>query len=225
MKNIFILFAILLFISNIIQAQDTIIKINGETILAKISEITPTEIKYKRFNFQDGPSYVENKSEIAQITYSNGLKEVFSVKEIKKEIPETVTNSDYYNPNATPVNPQSKMEPYGTRYKYQGRKIGEREMQRVLMNTKDKQIIGLVQSAKDAKTMQYLGFAAIPLAITGLVLFATASDNYGNIDSGKMIAGGIMFCGAFAVPVVSIVNKHKRTKLNKKAVQLYNEKY
>ncbi len=226
MKKTITLFAIVLFISNIAKSQDTIVKINGDTIIAKISEITPTEIKFKKFNFQDGPSYIENKSEIKQITYSNGLREVFStVKETKTNTPETAANNDYYNPNTAPVAPQKKIEPYGVRYKYQGRKIGEREMQEVLMSTKDKQIIGLVRSAKDAKTMQYMGFAAIPFGITALVLFASSFDSYGNVDSGKMTGAGIMVCATFACPVVSIVNKHKRTKMNKQAVQLYNEKY
>lgn len=230
MKNILTLFAIFLLISKINKAQDTIIKINGDTVLAKILEINSTEIKYKKFNFQDGPSYVENKSEIKQITYSNGLKEVFSVKENKISVPETIANNDYYNPNAGPVNPQSKMEPYGSRYKYQGRKIGEREMQRILMSTKDKQIIGLVQSAKDANKMQYIGFAAIPLGIGSLVALVNSvntypSGSYNGTNSGLVTVSVMLAAAAIACPVVSIVSKSKRKKCNREAVKLYNEKY
>lgn len=225
MKNILTLFAIFLFLSTISKGQDTIIKINGDTIIAKILEINSTEIKYKKFNFQDGPSYVENKSEIKQITFSTGLKEVFSVIETKKNVPETDANNDYYNPNTVPVNPQKKLEPYGARYKYQGRKIGEREMQNILMSTKDKEIIGLVQSAKEANKLQYIGFLSIPLGIAALAFVASSMNTYGNVDSGKLAAGGIMLCGAIACPIVSGIFKHKRTVSNKKAVQLYNEKY
>ncbi|OFY85476.1 MAG: hypothetical protein A3F72_09880 [Bacteroidetes bacterium RIFCSPLOWO2_12_FULL_35_15] len=231
MKKILTLFAIFLLISSINKAQDTIIKINGDTVLAKILEINSTEIKYKKFNFQDGPTYVENKSEIKQITYSNGLKEVFSVKEQKISVPETIANNDYYNPNAGPVNPQSKIEPYGSRYKYQGRKIGEREMQRILMSTKDKQIIGLVQSAKDANKMQYIGFAAIPLGIGSLVALANSFNTYssgsynGTNNSGLVSISVILAAAAIACPVISIVSKSKRKKCNREAVKLYNEKY
>ena len=61
MKKIF-LFCIIIFASINANAQDTIVKLSGDIILAKVSEITPTEIKYKRFDFQDGPTYVELKS-------------------------------------------------------------------------------------------------------------------------------------------------------------------
>lgn len=41
-----------------IQAQDVITKRNGDEILAKILEVNPTEIKYKRYDNPDGPLYV-----------------------------------------------------------------------------------------------------------------------------------------------------------------------
>lgn len=230
MKKSLFLFAIFLFISMNSKAQDTIIKINGDTIFAKISEITPTEIKYKKFNFQDGPFYVENKSEIKQITYSNGLKEVFSVKEVKASVPETNANNDYYNPNTTQELTHKRIEPFGVRYIYEGRKIGEREMQRILMNTQDKQIVGLVQSAKDANKMQYIGFAAIPLGIGSLVAFANSftysnSGNYVGQNSGLVTASVFLAAATVACPIISIVSKSKRKRCNREAVKLYNEKY
>lgn len=117
------------------------------------------------------------------------------------------------------------MEPYGQRYKYEGRKIGEREMQRVLMSTKDKQIIGLVQSAKDANKMQYIGFAAFPLGIASIAFLGSAANSNGTVNSGKLAASAIFLCGAIACPIISGMYKRKRTTSNKKAVQLYNEKY
>ena len=73
---------ILLFVlfSNVLVAQDIITKKNGNnvvTIEAKIIEISSSEIKYKKFDFQDGPTYTELKANILMIRYENGLKEVF----------------------------------------------------------------------------------------------------------------------------------------------------
>jgi len=60
-----------------IFGQDIILLRTGEEIRAKVIEVTSTEVKYKRFDNQDGPNYVTSKSEIFMITYENGRKEVF----------------------------------------------------------------------------------------------------------------------------------------------------
>jgi hypothetical protein len=210
--------AFLFLIGKFIFAQDTIVKINNEIIQAKIIEITPNEIKYKKFSFQDGPTYIENKTDVQYVKYSNGLKEQFA-KEKPKPVEEQTT-TDYYNPNAVSSAPTSlKMEPYGSRYKYQGRKISEKEMQETLMKTQDKQIIGLVQTAKDARKFSYIGYAAFPLGLASLIVLGQAQT------SGGLAAGTFLFFGAIACPIVSGIYSHKRKISNHKAVELYNQKF
>ena len=67
-----------------LNAQDVITKRNGDDIEAKVLEVLDSEIKYKKFNFLDGPTYTEKKSEILLIRYENGSKDIF-VEEPKKE--------------------------------------------------------------------------------------------------------------------------------------------
>ena len=62
------------------SAQDVIKLKDGKEIQAKISEITQTEIKYKSFDYQDGPTFTIYKSDVSTITYANGMTE-----EIKAE--------------------------------------------------------------------------------------------------------------------------------------------
>ncbi|MFZ5554251.1 MAG: hypothetical protein ACOZCO_14125 [Bacteroidota bacterium] len=62
-------------------AQDTIIKMNGDEIEAKIIEINTTEIKYKKHSLPEGPLYVILKTEVFMIKYFNGEKEVINKKE------------------------------------------------------------------------------------------------------------------------------------------------
>ena len=50
-------------------SQDTIVKKNGEIIIAKILKMSSTEVTYKKFNFQDGPTYIEPKSTLSSIAY------------------------------------------------------------------------------------------------------------------------------------------------------------
>lgn len=60
------------------QAQDVLTKANGEEISAKIVEITPYEIKYKRADNLDGPLIVLRRPDVFMIRYANGLKEVIT---------------------------------------------------------------------------------------------------------------------------------------------------
>jgi len=62
--------------SGFIYAQDIIYKKDNTKIEAKITEITPTEVKYKLFNYQDGPTIILLKTEVTIIIYQNGIQEV-----------------------------------------------------------------------------------------------------------------------------------------------------
>jgi len=53
------------------HSQDLIIKVNNDTVAAKVLEVG-AEIRYKEFDFQNGPTYVILKSEVAVIQYENG---------------------------------------------------------------------------------------------------------------------------------------------------------
>lgn len=83
---------LVLFTSGVCFAQDVIYKTDGTEINAKIIEVTPDMIKYKLYNFQDGPVYNIYISDVYMIIYENGRKEMYSVKkeferESKPEIP------------------------------------------------------------------------------------------------------------------------------------------
>jgi len=83
MKNILL---IILFIcsSSIIKAQDTLSTRSGESIIAKVLEVTTNEVKYKKFNNLNGPDIIILKSDLLQIRYENGTKDDFN-NIIKKE--------------------------------------------------------------------------------------------------------------------------------------------
>lgn len=59
-------------------AQDVIKKKNGEGVQAKVLEITSTEIKYKRFDHQEGPTYTLAKAEVLMVKYENNSEEFFT---------------------------------------------------------------------------------------------------------------------------------------------------
>ena len=59
------------------QNHDVIITHTSERIDAVITEVTSSEIKYKQADFQNGPTFVISKNDIASIIYSNGQVQTF----------------------------------------------------------------------------------------------------------------------------------------------------
>lgn len=68
---------------------------NGAIILAKVIEITETQIKYKRCNNIDGPLFVESKNNVYSIKYTNGNTDHFI------KAPEIDNSRSVGNPNGT----------------------------------------------------------------------------------------------------------------------------
>lgn len=72
------LIAILLFSTVYLEAQDIIIKNDKTEIKSKVTEITETQIKYKKWENIDGPIYNMAKSEVFLIIYANGQREIMN---------------------------------------------------------------------------------------------------------------------------------------------------
>lgn len=70
-------------------SQDTICMRNGDRIDAKVEQIDPDYIKYKRFSNPNGPLYVVERQDVAEIRYGNGSADVFTPEETQ-----TYYNSD-----------------------------------------------------------------------------------------------------------------------------------
>lgn len=76
-----LLFA-LVFITNWAAAQDIIYKRDGSKVEAKIVEVGPQKIKYKKSDNPDGPDYVIMTHEVMLITYANGQHDTFALTEV-----------------------------------------------------------------------------------------------------------------------------------------------
>ncbi len=69
---------LMFFWASLLCAQDILYKKDNTKIETKILEITPLEIKYKLFTYQDGPIITISKKDVALIIYQNGLHEVIN---------------------------------------------------------------------------------------------------------------------------------------------------
>ena len=60
------------------HAQDMIVLLNGNIIEAKVMEIHPTDIRYKRIDNLNGPVIIIPKDSVLSIKYENGLLEIIN---------------------------------------------------------------------------------------------------------------------------------------------------
>ena len=77
MKRLFLVLASMASIASTF-AQDVIVKRDGEEIQCRILEVSSNKVKFKQWKNQDGPTFVEKKSDILMLKYENGQKEVIS---------------------------------------------------------------------------------------------------------------------------------------------------
>ncbi|MGL5892823.1 MAG: hypothetical protein ACRC3B_23215 [Bacteroidia bacterium] len=77
MKLRIILSTLFLLTAFFAKAQDTLRRTNGETMIVYVSEVSSSEIKYRKSSSGTGPVYVIKASEVNKITYSDGRTDVF----------------------------------------------------------------------------------------------------------------------------------------------------
>lgn len=101
-KTILLLFAALCGVLTA-AAQDLIIKNDATKVEAKVTEITPDVVRYKRYSNPDGPTYVLPVSDISHIQYANGEKEYFKAAQSVPATPLTPATPVQAAPNEPAV--------------------------------------------------------------------------------------------------------------------------
>ena len=84
------------------MAQDVIVKKDQSTVMSKVLEITSTEIKYKKWSNQDGPTYSISRTEVVSINYQNGNVDKFADNVVTTPTPQqtVVTYPQVQTPTA-----------------------------------------------------------------------------------------------------------------------------
>ena len=81
---------LLLFLTGGVKAQDIIVTKDSERIDAKIIEVSEQEVKYKKHNNLDGPTFVLSTAKISSVIYANGNVQSFDSKVVKDTGQKTV---------------------------------------------------------------------------------------------------------------------------------------
>ena len=88
---------------------DVIIYKDGNEIKAKITEINTSEIRYKRCDFIDGPTFVEKQNKVFMIKYANGKSEMFKTeKAVEYNNGKIIQDSQKINDKDKNTNPFSQ---------------------------------------------------------------------------------------------------------------------
>jgi hypothetical protein len=89
---------------------DQIIYKDGTEIKAKITEINTSEIRYKRCDFIDGPTFVEKQNKVFMIKYANGKSEMFKTeKAVENNKGKIIQDSQKINDKDKNTNPFSTL--------------------------------------------------------------------------------------------------------------------
>jgi len=82
-------FVLTCFFSQGLIAQDTIFYLNATSQVAKVIEIGPKQVKYKKITNPDGPVYLIERNTISRIVYANGDVDSLSNKPVSPAIIKT----------------------------------------------------------------------------------------------------------------------------------------
>jgi len=93
MKKIIFTILTSIFTMSFCFSQDIITKKTSEDIQAKVLEVTATEIKFKKFDNQNGPTFTILKSEVLMVRYENGTKDIFTEEKKNETVSTPSTTS------------------------------------------------------------------------------------------------------------------------------------
>jgi hypothetical protein len=203
------------------SAQDTVVKRNGEIILAKVVEVSSSDIKFNRTDSPNGPLYILNKWELNYIIYSGGRKESF--ESIQPPPPPLVI---------LPKPEDLNMSYSGKRYYFKDRLIREPDMLAIATKRKDPKVDLMIQKVKDKKLIEHSALiGGAGLWVAGSYVYLTNLGRRGRRGSPVNNAstttarqnGEYMMLGALACGVISISFHIDRTRHAHMVVDLYNK--
>lgn len=106
-KQHYLLAAFLLCLTGNAMSQDIILKKDNATVLSKVLEVTSTEIKYKKWSNQDGPTYSISRTEVTSINYQNGDVDRFTDNAVATPVPQqTMTPKPQVQTPVVPTQPE-----------------------------------------------------------------------------------------------------------------------
>lgn len=221
MKSQIKLFLFFLFIAASTQAQDIIIKKNGDELRCKVLEISTTQITFQSKSNRDSLAFDTlqlNKDEVFMIRYQNGSKDVFTVQEEEKAFVPFEKQEPVLS---------EKIEVQGRRFYYHNRKIGISKVMHILHGEHNREINNkLSKSVVCSVFSPILKFASIPVGVVGFIFLGIesnsnlSSSDFPNDNSAEICISTFLLAQAGGYTV-----EYFQYKNLKDAIKLYNAKH
>lgn len=227
MNRIFCVFIFIALLGLSIKAQDKIIKVNGDTIRAKVLEVGTNAVSYKKAASPDGTTFTELNSNISKIIFSNGTTEVISKG--NDQAGNNKVNNTSTNTGSGSQSSKNKIEMQDGKYLINGQKASQKEVNRMLSTSKNPAILIPLKIAKTTKTAQKIvKITSIPTTIGGgTALLVSGIDLINDIrrtrDNTKTYMNFFTSIFAtFSLPITNKILKKKSDKMYSKIIDVYN---
>ncbi len=233
MKNFLV--AVLCVLGISMHAQDLILKMNGDTVLAKVLEVGTNAVSFKKFNYLDGPVFVENRGDIRMIRYSNGDIQQFNQAQtvspadsIRKEN-STNSSSDKNTQQKEQEPTKNKIERNENKYFINQQPATQKEVDRMLGSAKNPAIPLLLKTAKITKTAQKIAkITSYPTTIIGGATFLVKGiDLWNDVQRGRTTSKSytnalLSMLTTISLPITNKILKKKSDKMYDKIIDMYN---
>jgi hypothetical protein len=182
-------------------ADDIIVTVDGERIDAVITEVSDSEVKFKRKSNPDGPLVVMSTAKIATVIYSNGTVQAFGHK-----------STDPSKPTESLI--VTKID--GNTYRYGSKILNKYEYEQLLKNNCQ----AAYKLHREGKLMMIIGpTAGAGLMAIGAITLGVTLSKDDNSVAGPVIGGLLLGTGAYG-GIVGVTSAGAVRK--KKALQMYN---
>lgn len=234
MKNFLIAVVFILCLSSI-HAQDLILKTNGDTVLAKVLEVGTNAVSYKKFNYLDGPVFVENRADIRLIRFSNGDLQQFNEAEAVthadsiKKMNSANNSSDKGTQQNEPQQTKNKIERKENKYFINNEPAHRKDVDRMLGSAKNPAIPLALKGAKVMKTAQTMvKITSYPTTIIGGAAFLVKGiDLWNDVQRGRATSRSYTnalwsMLTTISLPITNKILKKKSDKMYDKLIDMYN---
>lgn len=206
--------------------QDKIVKMNGDTLNAKVLEIGTNAISFKKTNLQDGPVFTVMKNEIRLIVFYNGTIEyITSEAADKNQSPATSVKDS----TKTQSNPKNHIEKKDGKYFVNDQKASSKEVDRLLSKSKNPAIIIPLKAAKATKLAQKIvKITSIPTTIGGGIGSLVSGIGLindvrrGRDNTKTYVSFFTSMLTTISLPITNKILKSKSDKMYDKLIDAYN---
>ena len=198
--------------------QDIIYFIDGSKVNAKILEIHENEIKYKKSDNLEGPSYFLSIEKVNKIVYSSGKAEIFhenntgAKNSVQKE--NTFKQDGYPRIN---YDPKAKRK---YRYTINNQVVRRREIGKYVMVNKEAFIF--YEKAEKFHGLQVISGVMGCIGFFGIGVIGGVAT----MNSNKTLSLALMITGATITTIFWVVDDHavkNEKKYMRKAIDIYND--